>query len=230
MALENRSAADAPVTSYCQVRWRASTAGFVGRARECQALDRMLERRSSWTGAAVVIRGEAGIGKTALLEHCARQAGTVDSCESPASSLSSRCRSPQLHQLCNAVVDQLAAVPDPQQQALNVAFGLTAGNAPDRFFVGLAVLSLLAEAAAERPWCASSTTPSGWTRRRLRSWPSSRRRLLADAVVLVLAVRDEGVERRFLGLPSLTIEGLALDDGRALFEDRRPLVNRRARP
>jgi AAA ATPase-like protein len=124
---------------------------FRGRARERQVLDGLLDRVRGGESAVLVIRGEAGIGKTALMRYCARQAsgcrlvqiaGVESEMELPLAAL---------HQLCVPMLNSLAALPEPQQRALRVAFGLAAGAVPDRFMVGLAVLSLLAENAAARP-------------------------------------------------------------------------------
>jgi len=111
----------------------------------------MLDRIRKDESVVLVIRGEAGIGKTALMQYCARQAsgcrvaqvvGVESELEMPFAAL---------HQLCQPMLDRLGALPEPQQQALRVAFGAEIGNAPDRFVVGLAVLGLLTEVAAERP-------------------------------------------------------------------------------
>ena len=125
---------------------------FRGRERERAALDQMLDRVREGESAALVLRGEAGIGKTALMQYCARQAsgcrvaqiaGVESELEMPFAAI---------HQLCEPILAGIDALPEPQQQALRVAFGLAVGSAPDRFVVGLAVLGLLAEAAAERPF------------------------------------------------------------------------------
>jgi len=127
------------------------TPAFRGRARERKALDDLLGRVRDGESALLVILGEAGIGKTALMRYCARQAsgcrlvqidGVQSEMELPLSAL---------HQLCTPMLSCLSALPEPQQRTLRVAFGLAAGPAPDRFVLGLAVLSLLAENAAERP-------------------------------------------------------------------------------
>src|SRR5215212_5975562 len=124
---------------------------LLGRADERALLDRLLENVRAGQSAVSVVRGEAGVGKTALLRYCARQAsgfrvariaGVESEMELPFAGL---------HQLCAPVLGRLGALPEPQQVALRVALGLSSGTAPDRFFVGLAALSLLAEVAAERP-------------------------------------------------------------------------------
>src|SRR4029453_18602934 len=124
---------------------------LLGRADERQMLDRLLEKGRGGQSAVLGVRGEAGVGKTAILQHCAREAsgfrvasiaGVESEMELPFAAL---------HQLCAPLLDRLAALPEPQQAALGVALGLSFGPAPDRFLVALAALSLLAEIAAEQP-------------------------------------------------------------------------------
>ena len=126
------------------------TSAFRGRARERQALDGLLDRVRGGESAVLVIRGEAGIGKTALLRYCARQAAGCRLVQVDGVELEMELPLAALHQLCTPMLSCLAALPEPQQRALRVAFGLAAGPAPDRFVLGLAVLSLLAEYAATR--------------------------------------------------------------------------------
>ena len=150
-----------------------STPAFRGRARERQALDRLLARVRGDESAVLVIRGEAGIGKTALMRYCARQASgcrlvQIDGVESEM-----KLPLAALHQLCTPMLSGLPALPEPQQRALQVAFGLAAEPAPDLFILGLAVLSLLAEYAAVRPLVCRSMTRSGWTKPRPRCSGSS---------------------------------------------------------
>src|SRR5215217_442493 len=189
---------------------------LLGRADERELLDRLLENVRAGQSAVLVVRGEAGVGKTALLHYCARQAsgfrvariaGVESEMELPFAGL---------HQLCAPMLGRLGALPEPQQAALGVALGLSSGPAPDRFLVGLAVLSLLAEVAAERPllclvddaqWLdAASGQVLGFVARRL----------LAESVAVVFAVRDPTDERELAGLPDLVLGGLADADARAL--------------
>jgi hypothetical protein len=123
----------------------------LGRAGERQLLDRLLEDVRRGQSAVLVIRGEAGVGKTALLHYCARQAsgfrvawtaGVESEMELPFAGL---------HQLCAPMLGRVEALPPPQRAALGVSLGLASGASPDRFLVALAALSLLSEAAAERP-------------------------------------------------------------------------------
>jgi DNA-binding CsgD family transcriptional regulator len=189
---------------------------LLGRASEREALDRLLENVRAGQSAVMVVRGEAGVGKTALLHHCARQAsgfrvariaGVESEMELPFAGL---------HQLCAPMLGRLGALPEPQQAALGVALGLSSGAAPDRFLVALAALSLLAEVAAERPllcfvddaqWLdAASGQVLGFVARRL----------LAESVAIVFAVREPTKERELVGLPELALEGLPEEDARAL--------------
>jgi DNA-binding CsgD family transcriptional regulator len=176
----------------------------------------MLDGARRGESAVLVIRGEAGIGKTALLQHCARQAGNCRVVQIAGVESEFEMPFAGVHQLCRPLVGQLAAVPGPQQHALHVAFGLAAGNAPDPFFVGLAVLSLLAEAAAEQPLVCLVDDAQWLDAASSQVLAFVGRRLLAEAVVLVFAVREVDAERLFPALPALTIEGLAMEVGRAL--------------
>src|ERR687887_512163 len=124
---------------------------LLGRGAERHAFDRLLERVRGGQSAVLVVRGEAGVGKTALLHYCARQAsgfrlarlaGVESEMELPYAGL---------HQLCAPMLDRLDALPEPQQAALGVALGQTSGPPPDRFLVALAALGLLAEVAVDRP-------------------------------------------------------------------------------
>jgi hypothetical protein len=121
-----------------------------------------------------------------------------------------------LHQLCGPMLGQLDVLPEPQQQALRVAFGLAAGNTLDRFVVGLAVLGLLAQVASERPLlCLVDDTQ--WLDQPTREVLGFvGRRLQAEAVMLLFAVRDAADENPLPSLPTLTIEGLAEEAARAL--------------
>ena len=123
----------------------------LGREREFEVLDRLLDGARGGHGGVLVLRGEAGVGKTALLEYAvesarefriARTVGVEAEMELPFAAV---------QQLCSPFVELLGRLPQPQQDALGVAFGLTAGPAPNQFLVGLAVLDLLAEAAEEQP-------------------------------------------------------------------------------
>src|SRR5690349_2176231 len=118
-----------------------------------------------------------------------------------------------LQQLCAPMLDRLDSLPAPQQDALGVAFGLRAGNAPDRFLVGLAVLSLLAEVAQEQPLLCLVEDAQWLDRASGEALVFVARRLLAESVALVLVTREPGGELE--GLPKLALEGLPDGEARA---------------
>ena len=124
-----------------------------GRRDECVVLDRLLEGGRAGRSGVLVLRGEAGIGKTALLEYAIaasdmwvlRAVGVESEMELPFAAL---------HQVCGPLLDRVDALPGPQRDALATTFGLSAGAVPDRFFVGLAVLGLLSERRRSGRFCA----------------------------------------------------------------------------
>ena len=142
---------------------------FLGRAGERAVLDRLLATARGGHSAVLVIRGEAGIGKTALVRYAARQAAGFRVAQIAGVEAEMELPFAGLHRLCTPMLSRLDALPDPQQNALRVAFGLSSGDAPDRFLVALAALTLFAEVAEERPllclvddahWLDDATIPS----------------------------------------------------------------------
>ena len=189
---------------------------LLGRAAERRALDRLLEDARDHRSAVLIVRGEAGVGKTALLDHCARQAsgfriarvtGVESEMELPFAGL---------HQLCAPMLGRLDALPAPQQAALGVALGLAPGAPPDRFLVALAALSLLAEVGAERPLLCIVDDAQWLDAASAQVLGFVARRLLAEAVALVFAVRDPSDTRELAGLPQLDLGPLPDEDARAL--------------
>jgi DNA-binding CsgD family transcriptional regulator len=190
--------------------------GFLDRTSEREMLDRLLAQGREGQSAVLVIRGEAGIGKTALLRYVARQASGFRVAQVAGVEAEMELPFSGIHQLCAPVLDRLDALPQPQQNALNVALGLAPGDVPDRFLVGLAVLSLMSAAAEERPllclvedahWLdAASGLILGFVARRLQ----------ADSVVIVAAIREPSARHDFDGLPELRVRGLAEEDARTL--------------
>ncbi len=124
---------------------------LLGRTSEREVLDRLLANVREGQSAVLVIRGEAGIGKTALLRYVADQASGFRVVQVTGAEAEMELPFAGIHQLCASLLDQLDALPQPQRDALNVALGLASGDVPDRFLVGLAVLGLLSAAAEERP-------------------------------------------------------------------------------
>src|SRR3954470_17958780 len=123
---------------------------LLGRAEERELLDRLLENVRAGQSAVLVVRGEAGVGKTALLHYCARQASGFRVARIAGVEAEMELPFAGVHQLCAPMLGRLDALPEPQREALRVAFGLSSGETPDRFMVALAALSLLSAVAEER--------------------------------------------------------------------------------
>jgi hypothetical protein len=164
--------------------------GFVGRSIERDLLDGLLARVRAGASEALVIRGEAGIGKTALLRYTARQAAGFQVAQLTGVQAEMELPFAGVHQMCTAIPDRIEALPAPQKEALTTALGLVGGKVPERFLVGLAMLSLLSAIAEERPmlclvedaqWLdAASAQVVGLVARRVR----------AESVAIVVAVRE----------------------------------------
>jgi DNA-binding CsgD family transcriptional regulator len=187
---------------------------LLGRLTERAALGQLLEAARGGHSGALVVHGEAGVGKTALLEdaiasaadmHVARVAGIESEMELAYAAL---------QQLCAQMLDGLDRLPDPQREALGVVFGLRVGEAPDRFLVGLAALSLLADAANKRPLLCVIDDAQWLDRASAQVLAFVARRLFAEQVALVVATREPGGE--FRGLPELAVGGLGDGDAREL--------------
>src|SRR3954449_9689851 len=185
-----------------------------GRVDECALLDTFVDAVRRGEGPALVVRGEAGIGKTALLEHLVRSASDLTVLRVMGVESEMELAYAGLHQLCASLLDQLHTLPTPQRQALESAYGLSAGGAPDRFLVGLAVLSLLSEAGDERPILCLVDDAQWLDRASALTLAFVARRLLADRVGVVFAAREPGGE--LAHLPELEVRGLLRDDARAL--------------
>jgi hypothetical protein len=187
-----------------------------GRRSERAALDGVLDTALAGSSAVLVLCGEPGIGKTALLRYAAGRASGFRVLR--ASGFESEMELPfaGLHQLCGPLLGQLEQLPGPQRDALRVAFGLREGNAPDRLLVGLAVLSLLARAADDQPLACLVDDAQWLDRSSLQSLAFVARRLLAEPVAVLFAVRGVGDEHELAGLPQLTVRGLGERDARAL--------------
>ena len=164
---------------------------MLDRAAECSALDGMLTNVRGGQSAVLVIRGEPGVGKTALMRYCAQQADNFRVARLAGVESEMELPFAALHQLCGPLLGDLDALPPPQQSALAVAFGLSAGLPPDRFLVSLATLSLLAEVALERPFLCLVDDAQWLDAASAQALGFVARRLLAESVGIVFAVRDE---------------------------------------
>jgi hypothetical protein len=192
---------------------------LLGRAGERGVLDGLVENVRGGQSAVLVIRGEAGVGKTALLHYCARQASGFRVAKLAGVESEMELPFAGLHQLCAPMLGRLGALPEPQQAALCVALGLSSGPAPDRFLVALAALSLLAEVAAERPLLCLVDDAQWLDAASGQVFGFVARRLLAESVAIVFAVRGVGgsnSEPELADLPELVLGGLADEDARAL--------------
>jgi DNA-binding CsgD family transcriptional regulator len=190
--------------------------GLWGRRRECELLDQLVAKARVGHSGVLVVRGEAGIGKTALLEFLADRA--ADCRIARAAGVESEMELPfaGLHQLCAPMLDHLYHLPGPQRNALATAFGLSADGAPDRFLVGLAVLSLLADVAEERPLVCLVDDAQWLDQASAQTLAFVARRLLAEPVALVFAARAGGQDQRLGGLPELPVRGLDDTHAKAL--------------
>src|SRR5262245_39405533 len=187
-----------------------------GRSREREALDDALDRVRDGESAGLVLRGEAGIGKTSLLQYVADRATGARVIQG--SGVESELELPfaGLHQLCGPLLDEVESVPEHQLQALRVALGLAGGPPPDRLVVGLGVLGVLAEVAGRQPLVVLVDDTQWLDEATCQVLGVVARRLAAESVLLLLAVRETGEDRLFPGLPDVSLEGLAEDDARAL--------------
>ena len=193
-------------------------AGLIDRLSERDALDRLVEAVRAGESRALVVRGDPGVGKTVLLDHLAGQASGAGCRVARAVGVQSEMELAfaGLHQLCAPMLSRAGRLPVPQRDALRTAFGLAAGPPPDRFLVGLAVLSLLSGMAGERPLICLIDDEQWLDRASAQALGFAARRLAADPVGVVFAARDPGVE--LAGLPELEVGGLRDDDARALLD------------
>ncbi|MEV6653332.1 AAA family ATPase [Streptomyces sp. NPDC051219] len=187
-----------------------------GRGQELAALERVLATARAGSSAVLVLRGEAGIGKTALLDYAARRAVGFRTIRVAGIESEMQLPSAALHQLCAPVLDRLHQLPGPQRDALSVAFGLREGEAPNRFLLGLAVLSLLACAAEDQPLACLIDDAQWLDDGSMQVLAFVARRLMAEPMALVFALRESDDDRELAGLPELIVEGLSEPDARAL--------------
>ncbi|TCM36207.1 helix-turn-helix transcriptional regulator [Kribbella sp. VKM Ac-2568] len=189
---------------------------LVDRRSECRHVDELLADVRRGISQSLVISGDAGIGKSALLEYLVAEASGCRVIRVAGVQAEAELAFAGLHQLCSPLLDRLDRVPAPQHDALGTAFGLRAGPAPDRFLVGLAALSLLAVAAAERPLVCVVDDAQWLDQMSAETLGFVSRRLVAESVALVFAARDPVDERALAGLPRLVVGGLPPEDAREL--------------
>ncbi|MBP2705060.1 AAA family ATPase [Microbispora sp. RL4-1S] len=193
-----------------------------GRQVERERLDQLVATVQAGHSSVLVLRGEAGIGKTALLEYARRGASGCRIVRASGIEPETELAFGGLHQLCVPFLDNLCRLPDPQRDALGTAFGLTAGTPPDRFLVGLAALGLLGDAAGEEPVLCLVDDAQWLDQVSAQTISFVARRLSAEPIGLVLAVREHHFEPDLTGLRQLEVGRLNDDDARALLESVTP--------
>ena len=197
---------------------------LVGRQAECDALDDLLGAVRAGRSRSLVIRGEPGVGKTMLLEHLTahatgchvqRAAGVQAEMELPYAAL---------HQLCAPMLRRLDHLPGPQRDALSIAFGLRDGPAPDRFLVGLAALNLFADRGEDQPLLCVVDDVQWLDDASAQVLTFVARRLFAESLACVFAVRSTDDRHDLSGLPTMSVGGLRDDDARTLLRAALPGV------
>src|SRR6266545_3250356 len=214
-----------------------------GRATERSIIDRLLARARAGHSGALVIRGEPGIGKTALLDYAAAAAGSAASDEAASGGAAPGDAAPAgmidlrvirgagvqfevelqfagLHLLLGPTLDRSSALPQPQRHALDAAFGLRRAGSHDRFLIGVAVLSLLAELAEDGPLVFLVDDAHWLDRASAEALRFAARRLGAEGIAIIFAARDHDAPFPTLGLPELRLEGLDAASAAALLTAR----------
>jgi DNA-binding CsgD family transcriptional regulator len=190
--------------------------GFLGRTRERERLDATLAQVRHGQSAVVVIRGEPGIGKTALLRYAARQASGLRVIQVEGIQAEMELPFAAIHRVCAPLFGRLEELAEPQQNALRVALGVSSGDAPDRFLVAVAALNLLAAAAEERPLLCLVDDAQWLDAASVQAFGFVARRLAAEPVAMIFSLREPTTIRALDGLPQLSLEGLDEPDARAL--------------
>ena len=185
-----------------------------GRVSECALLDNLVSAVRRGESRSLVLRGEAGIGKTALLEYLIASAPDLTVVRAVGVESEMELAFASLHQLCGPLLDRLDRLPPPQRQAMEIVFGKSAGAAPDRFLVGLAELSLFATVAEERPLLCVVDDAQWLDQTSGQTLAFVARRLLAEPVGIVFGAREPGEELRHV--PELEVQGVRNGDARAL--------------
>jgi DNA-binding CsgD family transcriptional regulator len=197
-----------------RIRGRATE--LTGRRDECDVLDELVDAVRAGKSRALVVRGEPGVGKTALLDAMADRASDCRLERAVGVEAEMEVAFAGLHQLLAPMLDRLERLPDPQGDALATAFGIRAGPAPDRLLVALAVLSLLADVAEEQPLVCVVDDEQWFDRASAQVLAVVARRLEAESVGVVFGARATSSE--LAGLPQLVVEGLGHDDALALLD------------
>jgi len=189
---------------------------LIDRTDERGALDRLVGAVRAGQSRVLVLRGEPGVGKSVLLDYVSRQAAGCRIARAAGMQSEMELAFAGLHQLCAPMLGRLGRLPEPQREALRIAFGISAGPAPNRFHVALAVLSLLSEAAEEQPLICLIDDQQWLDRSSAQALGLVARRLAAERVGLVFATRIPSED--IAGLPEMVVGGLRAADARALLD------------
>jgi hypothetical protein len=195
---------------------QARSTVLTGRRSECDVLDGLLDAVRAGESRALVLRGEPGVGKTALLDYVVEQAADCRIARAAGVQSELELAFAGLHQLLAPTLEDLGRLPVPQRDALRTVFGLSDGPTPDRFFVGLAVLNLLSDAAEERPLVCVVDDAQWLDRESMQVLAFVARRVEADSVGLVFAAREPTGD--VAGLPELLVGALSEVDALALLD------------
>jgi DNA-binding CsgD family transcriptional regulator len=190
--------------------------GFLGRTRERERFDGMLASARDGRSAVLVVRGEAGIGKTALLRYAARQASGLRISEVEGIQAEMELPFAGIERLCAPMLGQLEDLAEPQQNSLRVAFGIASGDAPDRFLVAVAALNLLSVTAEQRPLLCLVDDAQWLDAASVEALGFVARRLVAEPIAMIFSLREPVTTRALDGVPQLVVEGLHDPDARAL--------------
>ncbi|MFD2024458.1 ATP-binding protein [Promicromonospora aerolata] len=204
-----------------RLRRRAKLSTLLGRHAERRQVEQLLGEAKAGNSGALVVHGEAGIGKTALLDHLRTSAEALRFRIETSTGVEAETQFAYagLYQMCAPLLDQMPTLPEPQRLALSVALGREAGPAPDKFIVGLAVLGLFSD-AAERSGLLCLVDDAQWLdRASAEVLAFVARRVGAERVAMVFGVRDNGDGHAvFAGLPELRLNGLSEADARELLD------------
>ncbi|NUT47622.1 MAG: AAA family ATPase, partial [Saccharothrix sp.] len=194
--------------------------GLVGRGAECALLEDTVAAVRTGESRVLVVHGAPGVGKSALLDHAERSATGMRVLRAAGVESEMELAFATLHQLCAPLLDRLENLPALQRDALGTVFGMRAGTPPERFLVGLAVLSLLSDASEDSPVLCVVDDTQWMDRASAQVLGFVARRLLAESVALVFGTRVR--ERDLLGLPELEVTGLRNADAHALLDSATP--------
>lgn len=189
-----------------------------GRQRHCATLELLIESARLGRSGVLVIRGEAGIGKSALLEYVRTVASGVRVLRVAGVESEMELAYAGLHQLCSPLLADLDKLPEPQAVALGTAFGLRSGRPPDRLLMGLSLLTLLSEAAQQEPLLCLVDDAQWLDQASIRALTFVARRIDAESLLLIFAARTDTADESLSRLPELVLEGLGMSDAAALME------------